>query len=176
MFVEYSTRPPTPGSAVPGDTPGHELTDDANIDRRARTPNDERLGNLTGFVIGHANHRTISDVRMLEQRRFELCGGDAEALYLIISFLRSTMNTYSLVVDPSNVTSVEPSVAKHSERFLQARSNSRSSPAGRARESRRARPADGSLSRVEVDDAMFSVRDWHASASILMRSRSSGLK
>src|SRR5215471_4936807 len=96
---------------------GNQFPDEScklvNVYRLTCVRHDESLGDLARLKIGHTEDSTVSHARMFEQHSLELGRGNAETLVLDHFLLAINYVEVALVVDPANVSRIQPSVAQH---------------------------------------------------------------
>ena len=71
---------------------------------------DERLGNFTGFFIGHGNDGRVGNGRVRDQQRFEFGGGDLQPLVFDELFHAIDDGKPTAVVHHRDITGAEPAI------------------------------------------------------------------
>src|SRR5262249_33984246 len=101
---------------------GHAVADEpgksVDVDIAAGGGHYKSLGHLAALGIGCAEYGTISDVRMLEEDGLELGRRHAEALVFDHFLLAVDDIKVALIVNPTDISGVEPSISQDAGRFF----------------------------------------------------------
>src|SRR6516164_6659476 len=95
------------------DSLGDETRELIDIYRLTWIRDYESFGDFARLRIGHAQDGAISHARMFEQHSLELGRSNAEALVLDHFLLAIDYVEIAVVIDPSDVSCIQPSVAQN---------------------------------------------------------------